>query len=455
MKHLLLVRHAKSSWQEEGSQDRCRPLNNRGKEQLEPLQRALLRSGVFGGDIYSSDANRARSTLAGIVPPQFPENRIHIDAALYAFDCQQLLDWLKSLDDKQDTVTVIGHNPALLELACHLLKHPPARLPTAGVISIVFPDKPWHKLAKSKGKGKLEAFLTPRDYSYREFSRKSRKRIAAKGEEPAKNLQAELQHQLKRLQDLESGVRTGLDDEFLHQFRIAIRRSRAIAEALLDVTDDKTLARSSKPLKRHAGSTSELRDLHVFLQDLPNLCQGNDELHSALGTWAQGEADKAHHAVVKHLDSKSYRADMHDWEDFIHSGTLKKLAVRMRPEDINRAVRNRVESFNRLTAETLHDSPDEDIHRLRKQLKRIRYLMELDAQNWKSALKNLKYRQELYGRFQDLCVQIDLVRHFQDQAPETMPAAVQNLMEYLRGAKTDTRRQILSLGGLGISETEH
>ncbi|KXS47126.1 MAG: phosphohistidine phosphatase, partial [Marinobacter sp. T13-3] len=66
----------------------------------------------------------------------------------------------------------------------------------------------------------------------------------------------------------------------------------------------------------------------------------------------------------------------------------------------------------------------------------------------------LKYRQELYGRFQDLCVQIDLVHQFQDQAPETMPAAVQNLMEYLRGAKTDTRRQILSLGGLGINQTE-
>jgi phosphohistidine phosphatase len=454
MKHLLLVRHAKSSWQEEGLQDRCRPLNNRGQEQLEPLHRALLRSGALGGDIYSSDANRARSTLAGIVPPQFPENRIHIDAALYTFDCQQLLGWLKSLDDKQDTVTIIGHNPALLELACHLLKHPPARLPTAGILSIVFPDKPWRKLAKSKGKGKLEAFLTPRDYSYREFSRKSRKRVAAKGEEPAKNLQAELQHQLKRLRDLESGVRTGLDDEFLHQFRIAIRRSRAIAEALLDVTDNKTLAKASKPLKRHAARTSELRDLHVFLQDLPNLCQGNDELHSALGTWAQGEAEKAHHAVVEHLDSKSYRTDMHDWEDFIHSGTLKKLAARMQTEDIRRAVRNRLEGFNRLTAETLHDSPDEDIHRLRKQLKRIRYLMELDAQNWKSALKNLKYRQELYGRFQDLCVQIDLVHQFQDQAPETMPAAIQNLMEYLRGAKTDTRRQILSLGGLGINQTE-
>lgn len=452
MKHLLLVRHAKSSWQEEGLQDRCRPLNNRGKEQLAPLQRALLRSGAFGGDIYSSDANRARSTLAGIVPPQYPENRIHIEQTLYTFDCQQLLGWLKSLDDKQDTVTVIGHNPALLELACHLLKHPPARLPTAGIIAIAFPDKPWHKLAKSKGKGKLEAFLTPRDYSYHEFSRKRRKRIAAEGKDPAKDIPLALQHQLKRLRELEPGVRTGLDDEFLHQYRVAIRRSRAIAESLLDIADNKTLATSVKRLKRHARTTGQLRDLHVFLKDIPGLCQDNGELQSALTTWVQGKADKAHQGVIKNLDSKSYRSDMHNWEDFIHSGALKKLAGRMRPDDVSRAINRRLQTFNTLTAETLHDAPDEDIHRLRKQLKRIRYLMELDTKHWKDALKNLKYRQELYGRFQDLCAQADQIHQFLDQAPETLPAAARNLLTDLQQEKANTRREILALGGLDINQ---
>lgn len=450
MKHLFLVRHAKSSWQEEHLKDRDRPLNNRGQEQLPPLARALARSGVLGGELYASNANRAQSTLQGIMPASFPENRVHLTPELYTFDYQRLLDWLKALDDEQDTVTIIGHNPALLELAGYLLKHSPAHLPTASFLCVTLPDKPWHKLAK--GKGKLEAFLTPREYSYREFARKHKKKAATDGKNPSKDIPTALQHQLKRIRDLEPGVKTGLDDEFLHQFRIAIRRSRAVAESLQEVTGDKSLAQSVKQLKRHAKATGRLRDLHVFMQDLPGLCGDNGELQAAMETWVMAETQQEHQALVKTLESKRYRESMHDWEDLIHSGAFKKLAGRMKPRDIGKAVGRRVKTFNRDTAELLHDSPDEDIHSLRKQLKRIRYLMELDAKGWKGALKSLKYRQELYGRFQDLHVQIELVSHFQQQAPETLPAAIKGLCERLQQDKAENRRLILALGGLNLAQ---
>lgn len=450
MKHLFLVRHAKSSWQDEHLKDRERPLNNRGKDQLTPLARALNRSGALGGDLYASDAHRAESTLKGIVPQAFPENRIHLTPELYTFDYRRLLEWLQSLDDEQDTVTVIGHNPALLELAGYLLKQPPAQLPTASFLCVSLPDKPWRKLAKNKGR--LEAFLTPREYSYHEFARKNKKRAATGGKDPAKDLPTALQHQLKRILDLEPGVKTGLDDEFLHQFRVAIRRSRAIAESLQEVTGDKSLARSVKQLKHQAKVTGRLRDLHVFMQDLPELCHDNEELQTALETWAITEAHHEHKALVKQLESKDYRHAIHDWDDLIHSGTFKKLAARMKPQDISKAVERRVKTFNRHTAELLHDSPDEHIHSLRKQLKRIRYLMELDTGTWKAALKTLKGRQKLYGDFQDLRVQIDLIRNFQEQAPDILPAATNSLMERLQQNKTESRRLILSLGGLNLAQ---
>ncbi len=450
MKHLFLVRHAKSSWQDEHLKDQDRPLNNRGQEQLPPLARALSRSGALGGELYASDAYRASSTLEGILPSSFPDNRVHLTPELYTFDHRRLLEWLKTLDDEQDTVTVIGHNPALLELAGYLLKHPPAQLPTASFLCIALPDKPWHKLAKSKGE--LEAFLTPREYSYREFARKHKTKAATGGKNPAKDIPAALQHQLKRIRDLEPGVKTGLDDEFLHQFRIATRRSRAVAESLQEVTDDKALAPPIKQLKRHAKATGRLRDLHVFMQDLPELCGGDGELQAALETWAMTEAQREHKALVKQLESKHYRNAMHDWEDRIHSGALKKLAGRMKPRGISEAVERRVKIFNRHTAELLHDSPDEAIHSLRKQLKRIRYLMELNAKSWKDARKNLKYRQELYGHFQDLHVQIELVSHFQEQAPETLPAVVNDLLERLQQDKAESRRLILALGGLNLAQ---
>lgn len=446
MKQLFLVRHAKSSWADEDLSDRERPLNDRGESQLAALGRALARSSGFGGTIYASDASRARQTLGGILPQGFPENRIHISAELYTFDYRRLLRWLKGLDDREETVTLIGHNPALLELSEHLLRHPPAHLPTASFVHIRLPDKPWRKVAA--GKGQLEHFLTPKEFSYEQFARKQKKRAKTRGKEPGRDIPEALSHQLQRMRELEPGVRVGLDDEFLHQFRIAIRRSRAIAESVAEVTGDKSLDKPVKQLKRHARATSRLRDLHVFLQDLAGWCEPNNELQSALGTWIETEAELEHHRLVKRLAGKRYRDAMHRWEDQIHSREFRKLAGRLSPEDIRKAVERRITEFNRRTAELLHNSPDDDIHRLRKLLKRIRYLMELDAKGWKRPLKALKYRQELYGRFQDLHVQIELITAFRARAPETLPGAVDGLKERLEQQKADARRQILALGGL-------
>lgn len=446
MKHLFLVRHAKSSWADETLGDRERPLNSRGESQLAALGRALVRSGGFGGSVYASDATRALQTLRGILPPGFPENRIHTTPRLYTFDHQRLLHWLQELGESEDTALIVGHNPALLDLAEHLLKHPPTHLPTAGVIHIRLPDKPWQKI--TPGKGRLEAFLTPRMFSYRQFARKQKKRASTSGDEPSRDVPEALSHQLLRMRELEPGVKVGLDDEFLHQFRIALRRSRAIAESVAEVTADKPLKQAIKQLKQHALATSELRDLNVFLQDLPSLCEHNSELQTALGTWAETEAEGKQEALVRRLEGKRYREALQRWHDQIRSRQFRKLAGRLSATDIRKSVQNRMKEFNRHTAELLHNSPDEDIHRLRKLLKRIRYLMELDAKGWRPALKALKYRQELYGRFQDLHVQIELVRTFRARAPETLPGAVDDVLERLEQQKADARRQILALGGL-------
>src|SRR5690554_7349646 len=110
MKHLFLIRHAKSSWADEGLADRDRPLNNRGEQQLQPLGKALQRLAVFqSSDVFASDATRARQTARGILPADFPSDRFHIDPGLYTFDFKRLLEWLKKLDDSIERVVVIGH----------------------------------------------------------------------------------------------------------------------------------------------------------------------------------------------------------------------------------------------------------------------------------------------------------------------------------------------------------
>ena len=78
----------------------------------------------------------------------------------------------------------------------------------------------------------------------------------------------------------------------------------------------------------------------------------------------------------------------------------------------------------------------------------VRYLMELDVRTWKPRLKVLKARQQLYGQFQDLHVQIELLEQFRKTAPEVLPAALSGIIETLGERKADARKQILTLGGL-------
>ena len=445
MKHLFLVRHAKSSWADETLSDRERPLSARGVSQLAPLGNALKSVGAFEGEVYSSSARRAVATLQGILPDTVAAERYHTLSALYTFDYRRLLAWLEEQADAPQ-ITLVGHNPALLELAQSLLKQPPEQLPTASVIHIRLSIKHWRQIGR--GKGKLVALITPKDYSYAHFERKPKKRARTAGDDPASDIPKALHHQLDRLRQLERGVALGLDDEFPHQYRIAIRRSRAIAESVQDVTGDKSLAKGVKTLKRHARATGPLRDLHVFLQDLPELCADDAEIRAALQIWFEREAASHHKKLAKRLKSKRYQDSLEHWRNLIDSRKFQKLAATLRPKDIRRAVERRIKEFNKRTAELMHTSPDEDIHRLRKQLKRIRYLMELDAKTWKRNLKTLKERQELYGRFQDLHVQILLLDQFRQAAPEVLPAALNGIVETLEDHKANARKQILTLGGL-------
>lgn len=445
MKHLFLVRHAKSSWADESLSDRERPLNARGESQLAPLGQALRAAGAFEGEIVCSNAKRAIATLEGALPDSTRPEQYQILSELYTFDYRRLLTWLEGRED-DSTLLLVGHNPALLELAQRLLKHPPEQLPTASFIHIRLDIKHWHQLGDHKGK--LVSLLTPQDYSCAHFERKLNRKAKTEGDDPARDIPKALHHQLYRLRQLERGVILGLDDEFLHQYRISIRRSRAIAESVQEVTGDKSLAKSAKALKRHAKATGALRDLHVFLQDLPELCSESSEVQAALQIWFEREAATKHKKLVKRLQSDRYQDSMDHWLNLIDSRKFHRLAGTLSPTDIRKAVERRIKEFNQQTAELMHTSPDEDVHQLRKQLKRIRYLMELDAKTWKSELKTLKSRQRLYGRFQDLHVQTQLLEQFRKAAPEVLPAAVDGLSGTVENRKADARKQILTLGGL-------
>lgn len=114
MKNLLLIRHAKSSWDFPGASDHDRPLNQRGERDVPGMAAALSQRGVRPDQIVTSTANRARTTAAMIAESMgFPTDAIREEQDLYLASPMTILRIVQQLDENSSTALVFGHNPGM------------------------------------------------------------------------------------------------------------------------------------------------------------------------------------------------------------------------------------------------------------------------------------------------------------------------------------------------------
>jgi phosphohistidine phosphatase len=165
MRRAFLLRHAKSSWKESGLADHDRPLAPRGWKATKPLREHLRREAVAPAVVLCSSARRARETLEGIAPALAKDVPVRIERELYTASAQRLLERLRALDDELDSVLVIGHNPALEQLALTLsgggepLDALRRKYPTGALATLEFAGS-WSELAS--GSAELTDFVTPK-----------------------------------------------------------------------------------------------------------------------------------------------------------------------------------------------------------------------------------------------------------------------------------------------------
>lgn len=161
MSRLILVRHAKSDWDDPALDDFDRPLNRRGRGDAPRIGAWLFARKYLAEQALVSPAKRALQTFArlyhGATPPpaRFPE-------ALYLAEPETLLRALRGAEAA--TVLMIGHNPGIGGFARRLLAAPPVdagfhQYPTCATAVIDF-DGDWS--AADWGEGVLEAFATPK-----------------------------------------------------------------------------------------------------------------------------------------------------------------------------------------------------------------------------------------------------------------------------------------------------
>lgn len=145
MKTLILIRHAKSSWNDPVMRDFDRPLNERGKKDAPVMARRLARRQVRPQRLLCSPALRTVST-AEVFASQLsiPRNLLHMEQQIYQAGHEQLLHLLQQQDDKVDVVVLVGHNPGLTDLFNALNRD--ARIdniPTCCVAELVFEADRW------------------------------------------------------------------------------------------------------------------------------------------------------------------------------------------------------------------------------------------------------------------------------------------------------------------------
>lgn len=161
MKTLLLLRHAKSSWEDPALADHDRPLNKRGRKAAPRMGRLLTETGLRPDRVLCSSARRAQETLrlvfeaAGIdIPSDTRRDLYHCDVA-------EFVAALRGVAEPADCVMIVGHNPGLEDFLVHLTNCREG-FPTAALAQIELDLTAWSQFGTGSG-GRLVQLWRPRE----------------------------------------------------------------------------------------------------------------------------------------------------------------------------------------------------------------------------------------------------------------------------------------------------
>ncbi len=161
MKTLLVLRHAKSSWNDPALDDHERPLNRRGRRDAPRMGELVREYGLMPDVVISSDAVRARMTAEAMAEAARYAGEILLDQHLYLASPDDILSLLRRVQQNAETVMIVGHNPGLEELV-EQLTGAWQDLPTAALAQIVLPIDRWRDLTLST-RGTLRGRWRPKE----------------------------------------------------------------------------------------------------------------------------------------------------------------------------------------------------------------------------------------------------------------------------------------------------
>jgi CHAD domain-containing protein len=224
------------------------------------------------------------------------------------------------------------------------------------------------------------------------------------------------------------GALADVDTEFLHDLRVAVRRSRSVLREMKGAFAPEPLARQREALKWIQAITGPTRDLDVQLLDWDGLVAGiPDDRRAALApvhTLLVRHRAAALRALKRDLRGARFRRSWADYRAFLSAphGPTKARPDARRPvaDTAGKRIRKVYGKMVDLGSAIEEDSPAEQLHELRKRGKELRYLLEFFGGLWpkdvvKPMVSTLKGLQDVLGGHQDAEVQADQLRALADE----------------------------------------
>jgi CHAD domain-containing protein len=235
-------------------------------------------------------------------------------------------------------------------------------------------------------------------------------------------------HLLRVIKLNEQGTIADTDSEFLHDFRVAVRRTRAGLSQAKNVLPQDVLAKYGEFFSWLGQITGDTRDLDVYLlnfeqykKELPVVIR---QSINPLRHFLEAKKQKSHKQLARKLRSAKYLKGLAEWEEYLASIPSKTLTEADTGLTIKEFADKKIwKTYKQALKEGAaidRHSPPEAMHKLRKTCKKLRYLMEffqnLYPEHHMDRLnKHLKRLQQVLGDYQDYAVQQERLQQFSEE----------------------------------------
>jgi len=259
----------------------------------------------------------------------------------------------------------------------------------------------------------------------------------------------------------EDGVRRDLDVEFLHDFRVSVRRTRSALAQLRNVFSRNDASYFQNEFKWLGSVTGAVRDLDVYLLRMDEYRASLPAVAGAhlapLNRFLRRHRSAERRRLVAALRSRRYRKLVHDWREFLAGNiagepppsNARRPVVEVASGRIWRAYRRVYHHGRKIDSDTAAEA----LHELRIDCKKLRYLLEFfyhlyDEGSIKPLLKSLKRLQDNLGDYNDLEVQQRALQQFAHQMEEEELASVDcllamgRLLDHLVHRQASERRRV-------------